>query len=106
MTEKPRKPRYNWNRPIAGAQRPGARKEVAVYGKSSQLAYSRGSETKLVTYACTVCGQQKTEYRYPGFLPKYCGNACREQAAIARNEKRVAQQREKRRTARAAHTPD
>jgi hypothetical protein len=102
MAEEEKKPRKNWNRPIAGPQRPGTSKQVAVYGKSSGLAYQRRSEAKPVTFTCVVCHQEKTEYRYPGFQPHYCSDACSDQAAEARNARRVAQQREKRQSAREA----
>lgn len=102
MTEEGAKPRNNWNRPIAGPQPPGASHQVGVYGNSSQQAYSRRAAAKPVTFTCVVCGTTKTEYRYPGFKPKYCSDKCANQAAEERNERRVAQQREKRRGARAA----
>lgn len=109
MSETPdeKEPRNNWRRPIAGPQRPGAFKKVAVYGSSPTLAYKRRSEARPVTFTCAVCGQEKTEYRYPGFQPQYCSGACSTQATEERNEKRVAQQREKRRKAREAraHMP-
>lgn len=104
MTEEGAKPRKNWNRPIAGPQQPGASHPVVVYGNSSEQAYNRRSKAKPVTFTCVVCGNVKTEYRYPGFKPKYCSDACSNQAAEERNEQRVAQQREKRRKARGAHT--
>ncbi|SRR6266487_339912 len=104
MTEEGARPRNNWNRPIAGPQQPGASHPVVVYGNSSEQAYSRRSKAKPVTFTCVVCGEVKTEYRYPGFKPKYCSDACSNQAAEERNEQRVAQQREKRRKARAART--
>jgi hypothetical protein len=100
MTEEEAKQRNNWHRPIAGPQQPGASHLVGVYGNSSQQAYSRRSEAKPVTFTCIVCGKSKTEYRYPGFKPKYCSDICSNQAAEERNERRVAQQREKRRRAR------
>ncbi len=87
--------RSNWQRPIAGPQRPGASKKVAVYGSSPQLAYKRRSDAQPVTFTCIKCGKVKTEYRYPGFQPKYCSDTCYTQAAEERNEKRVAQQCEK-----------
>jgi hypothetical protein len=102
MCEEEKRPRNNWKRPIAGPQQPGASKHVAVYGNSSEQAYRRRSTAKPVTFTCIVCGQEKTEYRYPGFKPKYCSDACYYQAAEERNERRVAQQREKRQSAREA----
>jgi hypothetical protein len=105
MTEEEAKPRNNWNRPIAGPQQPGTSHLVGVYGNSSQQAYSRRSEAKPVTFMCVVCGTTKTEYRYPGFKPRYCSDTCSNQAAEERNEQRVAQQREKRRKARATRAP-
>jgi len=101
MAEEEQK-RSNWQRPIAGPQRPGASKQVAIYGSSPNLAYQRRAFARPVTFTCIICGQEKTEYRYPGFHPKYCGDACSAQAAEERNEKRVVQQREKRRKAREA----
>lgn len=92
--------RSNWRRPIAGPQRPGASKQVAVYGSSPKPAYKRRSDAQPVTFTCILCGQEKTEYRYPGFKPLYCSDTCYTQAAEERNEQRVAQQREKRRKAR------
>lgn len=102
MTDEGARPRNNWKRPVAGPQQPGASHHVAVYGNSSQQAYSRRSEAKPVTFTCVVCGRKKTEYRYPGFKPIYCSDACYNQAVEERNKQRVAQQREKRRKARAA----
>lgn len=104
MTEQEKKPRSNWQRSIAGPQQPGASKQVAVYGNSPDLAYHRRSTAQPVTFTCVVCGQARTEYRYPGFQPKYCSASCYAQAAEERNEKRVAQQREKRKKAREART--
>lgn len=108
MNEEESKPRQNWKRPIAGPQQPGTSHRVTIYGSSPDLAYTRRSEAKPVTFTCAICGQEKTEYRYPGFKPMYCSDTCYDQAARARNERRVAQQREKRRKAREAHaqTPD
>ncbi|HET8840784.1 MAG TPA: hypothetical protein VFN35_04920 [Ktedonobacteraceae bacterium] len=94
--------RSNWHRPLAGPQRPGAAKRVGVYGKSQEQAYSRRSEAKPVTFSCVVCGQEKTEYRYPGFRPRYCSDACYSQAVEKRNQERVEKQREKRQREREA----
>ena len=103
MTETDKEPkRSNWQRPIAGPVPPGASKQVAVYGGSPHLAYRRRSEARPVTFTCVVCGKVQTEYRYPGFKPKYCSGTCYQQAVEERNEKRVAQQREKRRKEREA----
>lgn len=102
MAEEGQKKRSNWERPIAGPQQPDASKEIAVYGSSPTPAYKRSSYARPVTFTCIVCGEEKTEYRYPGFYPKYCGDSCSAQAAEKRNERRVAQQREKRRKAREA----
>jgi hypothetical protein len=104
MTEEETRQRNNWNRPIAGPQQPGASKQVAVYGSSSEQAYSRHAIAKPVTFTCVVCGTTKTEYRYPGKKPKYCSDTCYNQAASERNERRVAQQREKRRKMRESRT--
>ncbi len=98
--------RSNWQRPIAGPQRPGASKQVAIYGSSSEPAYSRRSEAQPVTFTCIKCGKVQTEYRYPGFKPKYCSDICSTQAAEERNDKRVALQREKRRKARESSAQD
>jgi hypothetical protein len=92
----------NWHRPIVGPQQPGASKQIAIYGESSQLAYQRRSDARPVTFTCIKCRTIKTEYRYPGFKPKYCSDTCYALAAEERNEKRVTQQREKRRLAREA----
>ena len=101
MAEEP-KTRSNWQRPIAGAQRPGATKTVAVYGNSREPAYQRRSEAKPVTFTCIVCGREVTEFRYVGFKPKYCGENCRGQAVEKREQERVRKQREKRQKAREA----
>lgn len=61
--------RSNRQRPIAGPQRPGASKQIAVYRNSSQPAYQRCSEAQPVTFTCARCGKVQTEYRYPGFKP-------------------------------------
>lgn len=109
MNEEEKKlPRNNWDRKIAGPQQPGAAKQVPVFGNSSEPAYSRRSEARLITFCCVVCTKEQTEYRYPGFTPKYCGQGCANQAAAERNERRVAQQREKRQQERAArlHKPN
>ncbi len=100
--------RSNWQRPIAGPQSPGTSKQVAVFGSSPNVAYQRRSEGRPVTFTCILCGKEQTEYRYPGFLPKYCGDSCSQQAAEERNARRVAQQREKRRNARSqtSSSPD
>jgi hypothetical protein len=104
MTEgsNPKPPRRNWNRPLAGPQQPNASKHVAVYGMSDKQAYSRRSTARPVTFVCVICQQETTQYRYPGFQPVYCSDACAGTAAEARNERRVEQQREKRRLAREA----
>src|SRR5262245_50812246 len=104
MAEEEAKPRNNWKRPVAGPQQPGASHQVMIYGESPELAYSRRSAAKPITFICVVCGKAKTEYRYPGFKPKYCSDSCSNQAAEERNERRVAQQREKRRKARASRS--
>lgn len=99
IEDQPQK-RSNWGRPIAGPQRPGASHTVAVYGNSSELAYQRRSEARPTTFTCIMCGEIKTEYRYPGTTPKYCSDTCYAQAAEERNEERVRKQREKRQRAR------
>lgn len=89
-------PRDNWDRPIAGPQQPGAWHAVAVYGRSSELAYARRSTARPVTFLCSICKHEHTEYRYPGKKPRYCSDTCRAIAAEERNEERVRKQREKR----------
>jgi hypothetical protein len=96
--------RCNWDRSIAGPQRPGATQRIAVYGGSSEPAYSRCISAKPVKYTCAWCGQEKMEYRYPGKKPGYCSEFCRQRAAEERNAQRVKKQREKRQETKKART--
>lgn len=96
--EQIREPRANWRRPIAGAQAPGTVHPISVYGRSdgSAPAYIRREKARLITFVCVVCGTEVTEYRYHGFKPHYCSEACHQKASELQNEARVAKQREKR----------
>ena len=55
-----------------------------------------------VTFVCTVCLQETKQMRYPGKLPLYCSDLCREKKAEEQNAERVRKQREKRQKQRAA----
>jgi hypothetical protein len=79
-----------------------AQKPVQVYGQSDQLAYSRTISMREVTFVCIVCQQETTQLRYPGKLPLYCSDLCREKRAEEQNKERVRKQREKRQKQRAA----
>jgi hypothetical protein len=79
-----------------------AQKAVQVYGKSDQLAYSRTISMREVTFVCIVCLNETTQLRYPGRLPLYCSDLCREKRTEEQNKERVRRQREKRQKQRAA----
>jgi len=54
-----------------------------------QPVYRRTIQTRAVTFTCQQCGRTVTQQRFPGPLPRYCGEWCRVQAQRARTRERV-----------------
>lgn len=75
-------------------------RSIEVRGATGQVAYTRSVRMRDVTFTCTVCGQTVTQRHYPSGRIKYCSEACRAIRGAQLNEKRVAKQREKRRSER------
>jgi glycerol-3-phosphate dehydrogenase len=58
-------------------------KTIKVYGdkhakarKYAQPAYERVVHTREITFPCSRCQQQVTQYHFPGPIPKYCSESC------------------------------
>lgn len=67
-----------------------ARKRIEVpVATRPRAAYQRTVHTRLVTFTCVQCGTTSTEQRFPGPLPRYCTEACRQQARRAGTLARV-----------------
>jgi hypothetical protein len=68
---------------------------VAVFGQLAdvlpydQPVYRRTIQTRPVTFNCQCCGRTVTQQRFPGPIPRYCGDWCRVQAQRARTRERV-----------------
>ncbi len=68
----------------------GALADVLPY---NQPVYCRTIATRLVTFTCACCQRTVTQQRFPGPLPRYCGDWCRVQAQRARTRERVRRHR-------------
>ncbi len=71
-------------------------KTVKVYGDTyakqvthPTVAYERTVRTKEVTWVCAQCGKQVKQWRYPGPLPRYCGEECSREAQRDQTRARV-----------------
>jgi hypothetical protein len=78
-----------------------ASKRIAVAGEQQpRHAYSRMLTTRLVTFTCRQCGQQVSQQRFPGPTPRYCSEACKQEAlragTLARVQRFRARQQEQR----------
>ncbi|HYU71237.1 MAG TPA: hypothetical protein VEL31_01035 [Ktedonobacteraceae bacterium] len=78
-------------------------KIVNVYGdrvaktqKSPRVAYQRMIITREVTFVCVVCEKTVTQQRYPGRLPRYCGEECEDEGRRRKTLERVKQLRARR----------
>jgi len=67
----------------------------------TQPVYCRTIETRLVTFTCEGCTRTVTQQRFPGPVPRYCGDWCRYQAQRLRTRERVRRHRARQRA-----TPD
>ena len=54
-----------------------------------QPVYRRTIQTRPVTFTCQQCRRMVTQQRFPGPVPRYCGDWCRVQAQRARTRERV-----------------
>ncbi|MDZ4877669.1 MAG: hypothetical protein CLLPBCKN_007104 [Chroococcidiopsis cubana SAG 39.79] len=45
-----------------------------------QKQHARRVNTREVTFTCTVCEQTVTQHRFPGPVPLYCSNECKQTA--------------------------
>lgn len=75
---------------------------VSVYGdkfakqrKGAIPAYVRMVNTRPVTFTCVRCNQEVTQERYPGRLPRYCGDICAGEAERAKTAERTRRYRER-----------
>jgi len=55
----------------------------------TQPVYCRTIATRLVTFTCAGCRRTVTQQRFPGPVPRYCGDWCRYQAQRMRTRERV-----------------
>ena len=68
------------------------RQEVAVFGQAAAVlpddrpAFRRRWVTQPVTFTCVQCQTIVTQERYPGPVPRYCRQACKEASTVARSE--------------------
>ncbi len=63
----------------------------------TQPVYCRTIETRPVTFTCAGCTRTVTQQRFPGPVPRYCGDWCRYQAQRLRTRERVRAHRARRR---------
>jgi late competence protein required for DNA uptake (superfamily II DNA/RNA helicase) len=56
-------------------------------------AYCRVIATRSVTVRCARCGQEETQDRYPGPMPRYC-HTCAQEMARERTRLRVQRHRQ------------
>lgn len=67
-----------------------ARKRIEVpLATKPRAAYQRTISTRLVTFTCVKCGAVITEQRFPGPSPRYCSEACKQEAGQAATLARV-----------------
>lgn len=81
------------------AQEPMARKRIEVpVATRPRAAYQRTISARSVTFTCRQCGTTVTEQRFPGPRPRYCSEACKQEAVragtLARVQRFRARQRE------------
>ncbi len=62
----------------------------------TQPVYRRTIETRPVTFTCEYCVRTVTQQRFPGPVPRYCGDWCRYQAQRIQTWERVRQHRARR----------
>jgi len=67
--------------------------------RGQEPAYSREVFTREVTFTCIVCGDTVTQQRYPGHMPLYCSEGCREARVAEKTRERVAKHRERKKAA-------
>jgi len=63
----------------------------------TQPVYCRTIETRPVTFTYAECTRTVTQQRFPGPVPRYCGDWCRYQAQRMRTRVRVREHRARRR---------
>ncbi len=68
----------------------GAHAEIRAYDNP---VYTRVITTRPVTFTCGVCARTLTQQRFPGPLPRYCGDGCRASARRALTRARVQRHR-------------
>lgn len=61
------------------------------------VTYQRLMQTKPVTFVCESCHQKVTQQRYPGPMPRYCSEPCKQEAIREQTRARVQRLRAKRR---------
>lgn len=76
----------------------GQLKTYAVYGSKQAReaakesgappAFTRQVSKSLVTFQCTICGNQVTQWHLPGQKPRYCANGICQREAVRRRVKR------------------
>jgi hypothetical protein len=72
------------------AQEPLARKRIEVpMATRPRAAYQRTIQARLVTFTCQQCGSTVTEQHFPGPQPRYCTEACKQEAMRAGTLARV-----------------
>ncbi|EFH81127.1 hypothetical protein [Ktedonobacter racemifer] len=84
-------------------------KLIDIYGDKTakaaphpRVAYQREIHPRQVTFTCAQCGQEKTQWRYPGAPPRYCSDECQDGARRAKTRERVRRHREKKQAAEAS----
>ncbi len=81
--------------------------EVAVFGQAAAVlpddrpAFRRRWVTHPVTFTCAQCHTIVTQERYPGPVPRYCRQACKDASTVARSEEIRAKDRDRKRRERA-----
>ena len=81
--------------------------EVAVFGQAADVlpddrpAFRRRWVTQPLTFTCVQCHKTVTQERYPGPVPRYCSQACKDVSAAAKVEEIRAKDRDRKRRERA-----
>lgn len=63
--------------------------------RGQQPAYSREVWTREITFTCIGCRKTVTQQRYPGRIPLYCGDGCKNEVQREKTRERVARHRKK-----------
>ena len=81
--------------------------EVEVFGQAADVlpydrpAFRRRWVTQPLTFTCAQCHRNVTQERYPGPVPRYCGQPCKDASNAARADEIRAKDRDRKRRERA-----